>query len=486
MVLLQIIGVLAIIFGIIMMFLHPIAKRKEQKIIDEKQAAEEAREKGQSYRPDLRSLSKPNAFSLLFTKSKSWLVMGLGLVAILIQGLFFYNPAGTATAVQYIWGGDDPVTTQGIKLKLYGKTIPISFEIAMQDIIGESEEYEEGIYYRKGQRREFADAIKADIAASLIVSVDYANDSLFLDMADKNRSEKKLVYARIYPVYDQALKNTCKLMDAQDYISGASSQFDYYLKDQMENGMYLTEEVYEDVKTMPMTLGDSLSRTVAAGVINDDKREKKYRIRKDHNGEPIRDASNSLKRYGLTVQQAAVTNIDWEESFDARLQLQKEQVAQTQIEKQEAEKEYYATQKTIAKGEREKAEVRVTLEKAQLQQTIAAETKAKSAKYKEQEEINLLAAAKKEAERIRVTADADAYEIMKKVQVGITPETELQMRLDAGIAEKAAIAGPTGLKLPDNLTIMTIPGNGKSSDAGILESIIGAEILKGNGNIKTK
>jgi hypothetical protein len=60
------------------------------------------------------------------------------------------------------------------------------------------------------------------------------------------------------------------------------------------------------------------------------------------------------------------------------------------------------------------------------------------------------------------------------------------MRLDAGIAEKAAIAGPTGLKLPDNLTIMTMPGNGKSSDAGILESIIGAEILKGNGNIKTK
>jgi len=344
----------------------------------------------------------------------------------------------------------------------------------MQDIIltsdgeGNKAEFprEEGIYYREGQRREFADAIKADIAASLIVSIDYENEDLFLDMADKNRSEQKLVYARIYPVYDQALKNTCKLMDAQDYISGASSQFDYYLKDQMENGMYLTEEVYEEVAEVNITPNDS-TRTVAVGKIdNDEKREKKYRIRRDANGDPVRDASNSLKRYGLTVQQAAVTNIDWEQSFDARLQLQKEQVAQTQIEKQEAEKEFYATQKTIAKGEREKAEVRVTLEKKQLEQTIAAETRAKSAKYKEQEEINLLAAAKKKAQRVTVEADANAYKIKKNVAAGITPEVRLKMELDAKVNIMKALAGPDGMTLPT--TVMS-GDNGKGGNSGLLE-----------------
>jgi hypothetical protein len=384
--------------------------------------------------------------------------------------MFFYNPAGTATSVQYLWGGDEAITSQGLKIKLWGKTIPISFEIALQDIIEEVEQ-EEGIYYRKGQRREFADAIKADIAASLIVSVNYDDETLFLDMADKNRSEKKLVYARIYPVYDQALKNTCKLMDAQDYISGAASQFDYYLKDQMENGMYLTEEVYGDIEEESIS-GDDSTRTVVKVKVDNEKKEKKYRIRKDENGDPVRDASNSLKRYGLTVQQAAVTNIDWEESFDARLQLQKEQVAQTQIEKQEAEKEYYATKKAIAKGEREKAEVRVTLEKKQLEQTIAAETKAKSAKYKEQEEINLLAAAKKAAQRRRVTADAKAYEITKNVNAGITPEVRLQMEIDGRTAimkEAAKMVGP-------QVVIQT--GSGGSSKSDLTNALIQADMAK--------
>ena len=316
---------------------------------------------------------------------------------------------------------------------------------------------------------------KADIASSLIVSIDYADEDGFLSMADKNRSESKLVYARVYPVYDQALKNTCKLMDAQDYISGASSQFDYYLKDQMENGMYLTEEVYADVEEVAITPADS-TRTVVKGKVSNEKREKKYRIRRNSNGDPIRDKSNSLKRYGLTVQQAAVTNIDWEESFDDRLKDQKEQVAQTQLEKQEAEKEYYATQKAIAKGEREKAETRVKLEKQQLEVTIAAETRAKEASYKEQEETNLVAAAKKKAERIRLMADADAYEIKKKVVAGITPETELKMRLDAKVEMMKAMSGPQGIVLPK--TVFT-GSQGKGGESGMLESILGAKILTG-------
>lgn len=418
-----------------------------------------------------------------FTKSLKLAVAGLFLSV--LSGVFFYNPAGTATSVQYLWGGDKAVTTQGIKVKFWGRTIPISFEIAMQDIVLPLDKEgnkigsipsKDGIYYREGQRREFADAIKADIAASLIVSINYKDIDLFLSMADKNTSEEKLVYARIYPVYDQAVKNTCKLMDAQDYISGASSQFDFYLKDQMENGMYLTEEVYEDVITAPIIKSDS-SRLVAQGIVNNEKkREKKYRIRRDKNGDPIRDASNSLKRYGLTIQQAAVTNIDWEESFDIRLQLQKEQVAQTQIEKQEAEKEYYATQKTIAKGEREKAEVRVKLEKQQLDKTISAETKAKEASFKEQEEKNLVAAEVQRAKRIRLAADADAYEISKKVSAGITPEKRLEMELDAKVRMMKALSGPDGIKMPS--TIFN-GGNGSNGQAGMLESILGAKILSG-------
>jgi hypothetical protein len=454
------IGILLILGAIGMfVFISIISVRTETKTV------------GDGY--DRKTLDPHPKFIQTWNWKRSLIVGLVGFGITMIDGMFFYNPAGTATSVQYLWGGDQAVTSQGIKFQLWGKTIPISFEIAMQDVLGDVQK-EEGIYYRVAQRREFSDAIKADIAASLIVSINYTDEDLFLEMADKNRSEQKLVYARIYPVYDQALKNTCKLMDAQDYISGAASQFDFYLKDQMENGTYLTEEVYADIPKE--NIGNDSTKTVAKGEISEENRQKKYRIRKDLNGDPVRDASNSLKRYGLTVQQAAVTNIDWEESFDERLKLQKEQVAQTQIEKQEAEKEFYATKKAVAKGEREKAEVRVVLEKKQLEETIAAETSAKAASYKEEEEKNLLSAAKKSAERIRVTADADAYEISKKVQAGITPEVRLQMDWDGRAKVMSAIFGPDGVNMPT--TVMT-GGQGKS-DAGMLESIIGAKILSGD------
>jgi hypothetical protein len=477
-----ILGILLILFAITMAVVINMVTIRKEPVTDERFG---------------RTIPASPKFLREWTMKKSLLVGLVGILFTTASSAFFYNPAGTATSVQYLWGGDDAVTTQGLKMKLWGKTIPISFEIAMQDVILETNEEgvretlpsEDGIYYREGQRREFADAIKADIAASLVISVDYQNEELFLDMADKNRSEEKLVYARIYPVYDQALKNTCKLMDAQDYISGAAPQFDYYLKDQMENGMYLTEESYEEVEEELITVSqpdDSTStsnntRTVAKGKVNKEKRQKKYKIRRYPGGhakagEPIRDASNSLKRYGLTVQQAAVTNIDWEASFDKRLQLQKEQVAQTQLEKQEAEKEYYATQKAVAKGEREKAEVRVKYEKQQLEKTISAETRAKEAKYKEQEEINLLAAEKKRAQRIRVAADADAYEISKKVHAGITPEVRLKMELDAKVKMMKALAGPDGIVLPKTMFTGEKGGNGQS---GMLESILGAKILSG-------
>jgi hypothetical protein len=245
--------------------------------------------------------------------------------------------------------------------------------------------------------------------------------------------------------------------------------------------MYLTDELYDDVEEVNIVNDDSTSkRTVVKGKISNEKRQKKYRIRRytsgPNAGEPIRDASNSLKRYGLTVQQAAVTGIDWEPSFDSRLKLQKEQVAQTQLEKQEAEKEFYATQKAVAKGEREKAEVRVTYEKQQLQETISAETKAKTAKYKEEEEINLLAAEKKRAERVRVSADAEAYEISRKVSAGITPEVRLKMELDAKVEMMKAVAGPNGITLPKTMFTGQTGGN---NSTGILESILGAKILSG-------
>lgn len=390
----------------------------------------------------------------------------------MLNGLFFWNEAGTATAVQYPWGGDKTIKTQGLKTKMWGRTIPIKYEISVKDIIttGELSENRPGLYNRYAKLWEFQDAIKAQIAVSVIAGIDLNDEQKFLEMADKNGSEARLVIGRILPNVDAAIKNTCKLMDAQDYISGKASDFDRYFKDQLQNGMYLVEEYIEE-EISPEIIGDSLTvRTLKPTNTN---KQTKYRIKRDNQGNIMRDSgSNSLNQYGISIQQAIVTGIDWEQAFDKRLQLQKEVVAQTQYEKQEAEKEYFRAKKEIAKGESEKAKERARLEKLQIQQTIEAETQAKVAIQ------NLIAEKKRyeveqfKAKSKKVAADAQYYENQRLVSAGLTPqqriEAEIQMNKDKW----------------DNISKWNLPttyfaGSGSNTNkSDLLTSLIAADMVK--------
>jgi uncharacterized protein (DUF3084 family) len=181
--------------------------------------------------------------------------------------------------------------------------------------------------------------------------------------------------------------------------------------------------------------------------------------------------SNTLKQYGIVIYQAQVTGIDWEDSFDERLQLQKEQVAQTQLEKQEAEKEFYRAKKEIAKGESEKAAERAKLEKEQIKLTIAAETEAKVAEQNLIAERKKLEVAKLAAQSKKVAADAQYYENSKLVSAGLTPQEKAQLELDKAIGVAAEFA-----KMSTPQVIINNDGNGKGGD--LTNALIQAEMAK--------
>lgn len=417
-----------------------------------------------------------------FANPYAFLILAIGFF--MLNGAFFWADAGTAYAVQYPTGGDKMVATQGLKAKWWGRTIPLSYEISIKDIIDRPDadgnsiipENSNGIYNRPAHRWEFSDAIKADIATAVVVGVSVDDEETFLKMADRNRSESKLIYGRVLPNIDAALKNTCKLMDAQEYISGKASDFDRYFRDQLENGMYLVEEYQEDVES-PEVIGDTtIVRTIAPKSNN---KQVRYRIKRDSQGNIMRDnKSNTLKQYGIKIYQAQVTGIDWEQSFDQRLQLQKEQVAQTQLEKQEAEKEYYRAKKEVAKGESEKAAERARLEKEQIKLTIAAETEAKVAEQMVIAEKRKLEVARLAAQSKKVAADAESYQNAKLVSAGLTPQerAEWDYKTAVGIAKEFK-----ELKLPATY----IQGQqGGNNGGGLLETLIGAELAKGMVNKK--
>ena len=145
----------------------------------------------------LKTIFTTNKYLNSITKTRSIQLTVLGILLSVITGMFFYADAGTAYAVQFMSGGDKMITTQGVKLKYWGRVIPLSYEISIKDIIVNNKkdlpEDGQGIYNRKAQKWEFSDAIKAEISTSVIVGVNINDEEVFLNMADRNKSEGKLI-----------------------------------------------------------------------------------------------------------------------------------------------------------------------------------------------------------------------------------------------------------------------------------------------------
>jgi len=417
----------------------------------------------------LKPILKDNKIAAWFDKKKSIQMIILGFIMSIISGMFFYAEPGTAYAVQYPWGSQKAVFNQGVHTKMWGRLIPIQFEMPIKYVIPNSKgalgDQSKYAYVDYARQWEFNDAVKGKIATSIVISINTSDAKQFLSVADRNKTEKNLIRSRIIPNIDQAIKNTSKLMAAQDYISGQAADFDRYFQDQLENGMYMLEEF--EIREQKEIIGDSATvRTIP----NKESRQKRFRI-KVRNGEPVRVSGNSLKSYGLTVVQAVVNEIDWEETFDNRLQLQKEEVAQTQLEKQQAEREFYRAQKEKARGEADKAKERAKLEKEQIQQTISAETEAKVAGFNLIKEKKQFEVEKFKAKSKKIAAEAQYYENAKLVSAGLTPQerAEWDYKTAVGVAQQLK-----DLQLPD--TYISGGQNGKSSN--LLETLIGADIAK--------
>lgn len=356
---------------------------------------------------------KSPAILLAFNKKVSLAVLVFGIFITLIPALWFYAQPGVLYAVQYPWGGDNAVTEQGVSFKGFGKLIPIQMEIPIRDILPEDEGKKvqsDFAYILTAKEREFNDAVKGNVANSIVINVDYtAYDTVrkelkFLNVAKTNRSQENLVFSRIVPFRDAVLKNTAKLMSAQEYISGGSSEFDRAFKDQLKYGMYILEEVSDNQDGN--IIGENTERTVGA---DNDSRKKVFKI-KYKDGEPLRN-EGGLSDYGLTVQQAVIDKVDWETNFDTRLDKLKEIVAETQTQKITAEKERYRKQAVIEAGEASKAEEQAKLEKEQIKETITAETEVKKQKLQlEAEKIKYDKSLIEKKTRVTL-ADAKKYEI---------------------------------------------------------------------------
>ena len=396
-----------------------------------------------------------------FKTGQGVIFMLLGSVLMLVNSLFFFADRGFNYLLVYPTGQMSAVMEQGIKWRGFAKIDKWQKFIDVK-VVGQGIEVDErevsGIMQPIPLR--FIDQVTAAGYVSTRFELPRDEES-FIDLAVKFRTMSNLVNNTIVPTVKEQLVNTAYMFAAQDYISGEAQSFRQAFEEQLKGGAYAVEKIEK--------------RDTVFATIQDDERMIKeiktsYEVRKIlENGIPKR-IDHELSENAIIVSQVIVDNIELEATFKQRLEAQRDESAKRQLEQQKVETAKDAQQRIIAEGERDKAAERVAQEKEQVKALIAIETKLK------QEETNRKLAAialeteKLNAQRKKVQADAEAYEIAKKVSAGITPEVKLRMELDRDVRVAAEIAK---IKFPETM----ITTGGKEGGTPI-ESLIGAAMAK--------
>lgn len=396
-----------------------------------------------------------------FRAGQGVVLLFVGAVLMLLNSLFFFADRGFNYLLVYPTGKMSAVMEQGIKWRGFAKIDKWQKFIDVK-VVGAGIEVDEkevsGLMQPIPLR--FIDQVTASGYVSTRFELPRDEES-FISLAVKFRTMSNLVNNTIVPTVKEQLVNTAYMFAAQDYISGEAQSFRQVFEEQLKGGAYAVEKIEK--------------RDTVFATIQDDARSIKeiktsYDVKRIlENGVPKR-IDHELSENSIIVSQVIVDNVELEATFKQRLEAQRDESAKRQLEQQKVETAKDAQQRIIAEGERDKAAERVAQEKEQVKALIAIETKLK------QEETNRKLAAialeteKLNAQKKKVQADAEAYEIAKKVSAGITPEVKLQLELDRDIRVAAEISK---IKFPET---MIIGGNEKGGTP--LESLIGAAMAK--------
>ena len=432
-------GIILAILGLIFYLLRP-------------QLAEE-----NVYEGEQKVRTKAPPFLLMFSKRIASMIMVFGITIATLPYMFFWADPTEQYFLVYPTGSTGVVTTQGIKWRGFAKITPwqkfIDVKVTEK---GDDIDDIEGLMKPIGIR--FIDQVTATVLVSTRFKLPEDEES-FEALAVKFRSMKNLVENTLKPSVREQVNNTGYMFKAQDYISGEAQNFRQTLDEQLKDGAY---------KVKKLVSRDTIFEGDQSRKIKEVKTT--YNVEKvERDGKPIR-IPHEITSNKIKVSQVIVDDVILEQAFKERLEAQRDEAAKRQLEQQKIETARNSQLRIIAEGERDKAEERVSQEKDQVKILIAIETKLKQEKTNKELASIQLETEKIHSQKRKVKADAEAYEISRKVNAGITPEIKLKMELDAKVRMAAEISK---IHFPETMII------GGTDDGGTpLESLIGAAMAK--------
>lgn len=360
---------------------------------------------------------------------KTWSVGTVaGLLALVLSGSFFYAEPGYSYLVQYPTGTQIAVTTPGYHIYWYGTVLEFKKVVTVRLTNEKDESSETATANDNSVIVRFNDAVVAQVSSSTRFRLP-ENPKLFKKLAVDYRSLGNLVHSSLVPVTKEVIRNSARELSAQDYVTGQGGQFEQNVLDQLENGIVVLqiEDEKVPIKTVdadvprdpkPKAVEESTEETVTIKApivrkdtdrgVNESSRTFRRVIRVINKDGSLKRKKHPLVQYGIQVTQSTIEGVIPEKKFQEMLAHQRDAAARSAVARQEAKQAEYEKQKVIAKGETEKARVKMEREKDQVEKLVSAET------AKKQEEIHLDQAriakerAEVEAKALLVMAKAEA------------------------------------------------------------------------------
>jgi hypothetical protein len=316
-------------------------------------------------------------------------------ITLLIINPFSWNDAGNRTVVERASGEIKVQFSPGMFYAGFWskeKEWPNQISVAYQDSIANLELNDGTIEIGKVTIRFGSDATTANISGIVqYVLPSDEKDMIALHVA--HRTPQSLVTKRLAPYTKECLQSSAQMMSSEMHYSGGRSTMSQDFGDQLRNGVFI-------LKTYDKVIYDSLEK--------ENKRVYETLIVKNSNGEAKRKVS-SIKEYGITIADAAITDVDYESRVDNMLGKKIDAATKASVSKQELITAQQQALTSKAKGEQELVEIEYQQKQEQTKLVVAAQTKVLVAEQDKQQQKIALEGARLEALKIKEMASAEAF-----------------------------------------------------------------------------
>ena len=354
-------------------------------------------------------------------------LIGLAGYYVTFKEVLYYNEAGYQAHIRTAFGTEKVADTLGYTTKWFGEATAWPREMTAQSVSDLQATRSNGSDmdgYGASLITSFPVTFLGGVTATVDsnVRIILPTGEQFLQIARGYRNPDNFIAQALIPSMKNVLQSTAQMMTADDYYSGARSEFAGAFRDQISDGIYLVERSEIKVRN-----AKSASKTAILQAGTDqgeygDQTTTRFVTKKklDAAGLPIR-LDQQFRKLGVTIAEASITGISPNPEFQRRMIDAQKSQADLSLARLDRAKEEEQKLFVTAKGEREVEEKRQNALKEQVEATTAAETKRQLAiieANREQERARIEKAtaeisygkAQIEAKTIKETADARAYE----------------------------------------------------------------------------